>query len=117
MNGTEKTRVWANSPNGFFDNAELSNRIPVGQWSHVVMMVDGENNNTIKLYVNGVQQLEASGFPRVMTVAGETNEFALGVNYWDTPYNGAIDELKIFTGTVSAEKISSLYKEGLPANQ
>lgn len=117
MNGTDKTRVWANSPNGFFDNAELSNRIPVGQWTHLVVMVDGENNNTIKLYVNGVQQLEASGFPRVMTVAGETNEFALGVNYWDTPFNGAIDELKIYTGTISAEKINSLYKEGLPANQ
>jgi arabinan endo-1,5-alpha-L-arabinosidase len=117
MNGTEKTRVWANSPNGFYDNAELSNRIPVGQWTHVVVMVDGENNNTIKLYVNGVQQLDASGFPRVMTVAGETNEFALGVNYWDTPFNGAIDELKVYTGTISVEKINSLYKEGLPANQ
>lgn len=117
MNGTEKTRVWANSPNGFYDNAELSNRIPAGQWTHLVVMVDGENNNTIKLYVNGTQQLEASGFPRVMTVAGETNEFALGVNYWDTPFNGAIDELKVYTGTISAEKISSLYKEGLPANQ
>ncbi|MEN0036527.1 MAG: LamG-like jellyroll fold domain-containing protein [Cellvibrio sp.] len=117
MNGSDKTRVWANSPNGFYDNAELSNRIPVGQWTHLVLMVDGENNNTIKIYVNGVQQLEATGFPRVMTVAGETNEFALGVNYWDTPFNGAIDELKVYTGTISAEKINSLYKEGLPANQ
>lgn len=111
MAGTAKTRVWANGPS-FYDNAEMSKRIPVGQWTHIVIMVDGENNNTIKLYENGVLQVEAPGFNRVMTVAGDTNEFALGVNYWDTPFNGAIDELKVFTGTISAEKINSLYQEG-----
>jgi arabinan endo-1,5-alpha-L-arabinosidase len=115
MNGTEKTRVWANGP-AFYDNAELSNRIPAGQWTHLVIMVDGENSNTIKIFVNGVQQLEATGFPRVMTVAGDTNEFALGVNYWDTPFNGAIDELKVFTGTISNERINALYQEGSTAN-
>ncbi len=115
MNGTEKTRVWANGP-AFYDNAELSSRIPAGKWTHLVIMVDGENNNTIKIYMNGVQQLESTGFPRVMTVAGDTNEFALGVNYWDTPFNGAIDELKVFTGTISNERINSLYQEGSTAN-
>lgn len=115
MAGTAKTRVWANGPS-FYDTAELANRIPAGQWTHLVIMVDGENNNTIKLFVNGALQLEAADFRRVMTVAGDTNEFALGVNYWDTPYNGAIDELKVFTGTISAEKINSLFKEGVPAN-
>jgi arabinan endo-1,5-alpha-L-arabinosidase len=114
MNGTEKTRVWANGP-AFYDNAELSSRIPANQWTHLVIMVDGENNNTIKIFVNGVQQLESAGFPRVMTVAGDTNEFALGVNYWDTPFNGAIDELKVFTGTISNERINSLYQEGSAA--
>lgn len=114
MAGTGMTRVWANGPS-FYDNAELNSRIPVGQWSHLVIMVDGENNNTIKLYLNGALQVEAADFRRVMTVAGDTNEFALGVNYWDTPFNGAIDELKVFTGTISAEKINSLYQEGAAA--
>ena len=109
--GGISTRVWANGP-GFYDNADLGSRIPAGQWTHMVIMVDGENNNTIKLYVNGVLQLESPGFNRVMTVAGDTNEFALGVNYWDTPFNGAIDELKVFTGTISIEKINALYQEG-----
>lgn len=110
MGGTS-TRVWANGP-AFYDNADLGSRIPAGKWSHIVIMVDGENNNTIKLYVNGAMQLESPGFNRVMTVAGDTNEFALGVNYWDTPFNGAIDELKVFTGTISTEKINVLYQEG-----
>ena len=116
MTGSNKTRLWANM-GAFFDNAELGSRIPLNKWTHLVLMVDGEKNNTIKMYVDGALQLEAAGFPRVMTVAGETNEFALGVNYWDTPYNGAIDELKVFTGTISNERINSLYQEGLTANQ
>jgi arabinan endo-1,5-alpha-L-arabinosidase len=111
MTGTNMTRVWANGPS-FYDNAEMSKRIPVGQWTHLVIMVDSENNDTIKIYENGVLQVEGSGFNRVMTVAGDTNEFALGVNYWDTPFNGAIDELKVFTGTISTEKIIALYQEG-----
>lgn len=115
MSGTGMTRVWANGPS-FYDNAEMSKRIPAGQWTHIVIMVDGENNNTIKLYENGVLQVEGTDFRRVMTVAGDTNEFALGVNYWDTPFNGAIDELKVFTGTISNERINALYQEGVSAN-
>jgi len=108
MAGSSLTRLWANN-GAFFDNAELDSRIPLKEWTHVAFTVDGTNGDTIKMYVNGELQLEAGGFPRVFTVPGETNEFALGVNYWDTPYNGAIDELKIFNGAISAEEIKALF--------
>ena len=111
MNGTNRTRVWA-TRGTFFDNGELGYRIPADTWSHVVFTVDGDNGDTLRIYVNGKLELEAGGFPRVFTVAGETNEFALGVNYWDTPYNGAIDELKIFSSTITPESIGTLYQEG-----
>nr|WP_193988022.1 LamG-like jellyroll fold domain-containing protein [Lelliottia steviae] len=108
MSGTALTRLWANN-GAFFDNAELDSRIPLKEWTHLAFTVDGTNGDTIKMYVNGELQLETGGFPRVFTVPGETNEFALGVNYWDTPYNGAIDELKIFNGAISAEEIKALF--------
>ncbi|WP_348708152.1 LamG-like jellyroll fold domain-containing protein [uncultured Pseudoalteromonas sp.] len=108
MAGTGLTRLWANN-GAFFDNAELDSRIPAKEWTHVAFTVDGTNGDVLKMYVNGELQLETGGFPRVFTVPGETNEFALGVNYWDTPYNGAIDELKIFNGAISAEEIKALY--------
>jgi arabinan endo-1,5-alpha-L-arabinosidase len=111
MNGSNRTRVWADQA-GFFDNAELDSRIPLDTWTHIAFTVDGEDNNKIKIYVNGVKSLEATGFKRVFTVAGETNEFALGVNYWDIPFNGAVDELKIFSGAITAESITTLYQEG-----
>lgn len=111
MDGTTRTRLWANHGT-FFDNAELGYRISKDKWTHIVMTVDGDSGDSLKIYVNGGLELEVGGFPRVFTVAGETNEFALGVNYWDTPYNGAIDELKIFSGAITADSIKALYQEG-----
>lgn len=111
MNGTDRTRLWA-TQGTFFDNGELGYRIPLNTWTHLAMTVDGDNGDALKIYINGELELEAAGFPRVFTVAGESNEFALGVNYWDTPYNGAIDELKIFSGAITAESIDALYQEG-----
>jgi arabinan endo-1,5-alpha-L-arabinosidase len=111
MNGSNRTRLWANM-GAFFDNAELGYRIAQDKWTHLVMTVDGDNRDALTIYVNGQQALSTNGLPRIFTVAGETNEFALGVNYWDTPFNGAIDELKIFTGVVTAETINTLYQEG-----
>lgn len=111
MNGTNRTRLWA-AHGTFFDNGELGYRIPLDTWTHIAMTVDGDNGDALKIYINGELELEAAGFPRVFTVAGESNEFALGVNYWDTPYNGAIDELKIFSGAITAESINTLYQEG-----
>ena len=108
MDGTNKTRLWGTA-GAFFENGELDSRIPQGEWTHLVMTVDGSNGNTLKIYVNGELKLDTAGFPRVFTVAGETNEFALGVNYWDTPYNGAIDELKVFSGAIDADAIKALF--------
>jgi arabinan endo-1,5-alpha-L-arabinosidase len=115
MAGSALTRLWANN-GAFFDNAELDSRIPAKEWTHVAFTVDGTNGDVLKMYVNGELQLEADGFPRVFTVPGETNEFALGVNYWDTPYHGAIDELKIFNGAISAEEIKALF-DAAPAQE
>ena len=115
MADTALTRLWANN-GAFFDNAELDSRIPAKEWTHVAFTVDGTNGDVLKMYVNGELQLETDGFPRVFTVPGETNEFALGVNYWDTPYHGAIDELKIFNGAISAEEIKALF-DAAPAQE
>ncbi|PUA26755.1 MAG: beta-xylosidase [Cellvibrio sp. 79] len=114
MNGSNKTRLWGDM-GGYFDKGELATRIPDGKWTHVAFTVDGDKNDTLKIYINGALQLDVPGVPRVFTVVGETTEFALGVNYWDTPFNGAYDELKVYTGAITAESITALYQEGADA--
>jgi hypothetical protein len=34
------------------------------------------------------------------------------VNFWDAPYTGLIDQLKIYDEAVNAEVVSQLYAEG-----
>ncbi len=43
-----------------------------------------------------------------------TGIFALGVNYWDLPFNGMIDELKVYEAALSAAEIRALDIDHLP---
>ncbi|MGJ8691393.1 MAG: LamG-like jellyroll fold domain-containing protein [Thalassotalea sp.] len=76
-------------------------------WTHIVIAVDGSN---AKVYLNGVEAMSNSEFPNLFAT-GLTTEWGIGVNYWDTPFNGAVDELKFFYETIDATKVTELYSE------
>ena len=42
------------------------------------------------------------------TTAGN---FTLGVNYWDIPFVGLVDELRIYSNAISSADVSALYNE------
>lgn len=99
--GAQPTMLWSGTQ--WFDGT-FNSQIPVGAWSHLVMVV---NNGTLSLYLNGELVNTMPGFPDVFTPA-PTTQFALGVNFWDTPYQGLIDELKIFDEALAPENIPDL---------
>ena len=76
---------------------------PLNQWTHLAYVV---NNGTAQVFVNGDRAYNGTGFPNVFTSTNAT--FALGVNYWDTPFNGAIDEVKVWRTALTASDISAL---------
>lgn len=76
-------------------------------WTHLVITVDA---STAKVYLNGVINMESTEFPNLFAL-GLPTEWGIGVNYWDTPYKGAVDELKFFYETIDAEKVTELYSE------
>ena len=82
-------------------------KILVGSWAHLVMVVE---KGKLTTYINGVQTSSMSGFPDVFTPAGDTH-FALVVNYWDTPYNGKVDELKIYNEILTADDVAVIYAQ------
>ena len=100
----QNTMLWSGT--AWFDGT-FNSQIPVGSWSHLVAVV---NNGTLSLYLNGQLANTMTGFPDVFTPAAVT-QFALGVNYWDLPYNGLIDELKIYDEAIAAENVQALYAE------
>jgi arabinan endo-1,5-alpha-L-arabinosidase len=103
----QNTMLWSGT--AWFDG-NFGAKIPVGAWSHLVMVVD---NGKLTTYLNGVATATLSNFPDVFTPAAIT-QFALGVNYWDMPYNGKIDELKIFDEAIVADDAKALFTEGTP---
>jgi arabinan endo-1,5-alpha-L-arabinosidase len=105
--GSQNTMLWSGT--AWFDGT-FNSAIPVGAWSHLVMTV---NNGALSLYLNGQLVNTMTGFPDVFTPAAVT-QFALGVNYWDLPYNGLVDELKIYDEAIVAENVQALYAEGAP---
>jgi arabinan endo-1,5-alpha-L-arabinosidase len=103
--GAQNTMLWSGT--AWFDGT-FNTPIPVGAWSHLVMVVD---SGTLRLYLNGQLVNTMAGFPNVFTPAPVTG-FALGVNFWDLPYRGRIDQLKIYDEALVAENVAELYAEG-----
>jgi arabinan endo-1,5-alpha-L-arabinosidase len=103
----QHTMLWSGTQ--WFDGT-FGSSIPVGRWSHLVAVV---NDATLMLYLNGQLANTLTSFPDVFTPAALT-QFAVGVNYWDQPYVGLVDQLKIYDDPLSIESVTALFAEGTP---
>ncbi|WP_416151886.1 lipocalin-like domain-containing protein [Salipaludibacillus sp. HK11] len=55
---------------------------------------------------DGEETFVVSEFPNIFTTSG--GSFSLGVNWWDPPFKGMMDELRIYDGAIDAEEIAEL---------
>ncbi|WP_029069288.1 LamG-like jellyroll fold domain-containing protein [Jonesia quinghaiensis] len=92
--------VWAGTT--WYD-AGTGKKLPLNQWSHVTFVV---KNGAVQVYVNGQRTHNGTGFPNVFTTAN--GQFALGVNHWDTPFKGSIDEVKVWRSALTAADVQAL---------
>ncbi len=97
-----QTMIWSGT--SWYD-AVTGMTIKAGEWTHLAFTVD---NGQIAVYVNGEEKFNRGGFPNVFTTTNGT--FGLGVNWWDTPYKGLIDELQVFEGALTPEQIGEMNK-------
>ncbi|WP_154792570.1 LamG-like jellyroll fold domain-containing protein [Occultella kanbiaonis] len=98
------TMVW--SGNAWYD-ASAGQQIPTGEWTHLALTVD---DGALTVYVDGVEAFAGTGFPDVFTTT--SGAFALGVNWWDTPFAGAVDELELHTTALTAAEVAALAGSG-----
>ncbi|WP_425434541.1 LamG-like jellyroll fold domain-containing protein [Paenibacillus catalpae] len=97
----DNTMVWSGSSVWYDGIAGLT--IPTGTWTHLAYSVD---NGTLSVYVNGELKFTGSNFPDIFT--GTNSVFSLGVNWWDTPFKGQLDELQVYEGALSPPQIVEL---------
>ena len=94
------TMVWSGT--AWYD-AGTGTKIPVNEWSHLAFTVQ---DGTLKVYVNGAQKFSGTNFPNVFTTTNGT--FSLGVNWWDVPFKGQLDELRIYESALTATEVAAL---------
>jgi len=94
------TVVWSGSD---WYYASTGMNIETGDWSHVVFTV---NAGVISVYVNGVLRFSDTGFPDLFANPGGV--FSLGVNWWDPPFRGLMDELRIYDEALTAAQVAAL---------
>ncbi|MFC5468161.1 LamG-like jellyroll fold domain-containing protein [Cohnella suwonensis] len=100
----DNTMVWSGS--GVWYDGVTGLTIPTGVWTHLAYAVD---NGTLTVYVNGELKFTGSNFPDIFS--GADAVFSLGVNWWDTPFNGELDELQVFKGTFTPSQLAELSKK------
>ncbi|MGO4186009.1 LamG-like jellyroll fold domain-containing protein, partial [Paenibacillus sp. TAF43_2] len=94
------TMLW--SGEAWYD-ASTGIQIKLNEWTHIAFTV---KNGETQIFINGIKKYSGTGMPNVFT--DKHGLFALGVNYWDTPYKGLIDEVRIYDVALNAEKIGWL---------
>ena len=80
--------------------------MPIDHWSHMVYTV---NAGDVKVYVNGNLMFTGANFPNVFSAP--TTKFAVGVNFWDVPFSGSIDEIKFYDEVVTEQDVKELFDE------
>ena len=102
----ENTMLWSGT--AWYD-AGIGQRVALNSWSHLTFVVSG---GTVKIYLNGQVVFSGSNFPNVFGVTGNKG-FGLGVNFWDTPFKGMLDEVTIYSEAISAEDVLQLYQQSV----
>lgn len=82
----------------------------VETWFNVTVVADGA---TATIYVDGSVVAEGP----IADIIGENTQLYLGVNDWDTVFNGYMDNLYIYDRCLTAEEVASLAKESLTVVQ
>ncbi|GAF63168.1 beta-xylosidase [Bacillus sp. TS-2] len=99
-----QTMLWSGSQQWY--DASLGTSLDINEWSHITFTND---RGEIQLFLNGELVFEGSDFPHIFSSGDAT--FTLGVNWWDEPYKGLMDEILIYNEIVlSQSEIISYYQ-------
>jgi hypothetical protein len=110
------TMLWArdDKENLWYDGLLSKNILP-GKWYHVAISV---NEGTARIYINGDQVLIKIQINGQQDNLGKVPDifslkpggvFALGANYWDPPFKGMFDELRIYDRALGPDEVKIIY--------
>ena len=103
LNLTFGRSIWSGTGGGKFVDDAGTLTYEKDKWQLVTLAV---NDNKAKLYVNGELKGNGSIAPDIM--GRENAAIYFGVNAWDAYFTGALDDMKIYDGTLSEKGVMAL---------
>ena len=100
--------TWSFDHGTYYDNYNNTAQMQQGVWTHITVTA---KNGQATIYVNG-NAICSGG---IAQVASQVDNLFLGVNYWDTSIQGAMDELYLYGKAMSADEVRALYEGNAPA--
>lgn len=101
--------VWSKTGGTYYDlttddtaNPGTTGKLTTGTWACLTFVSD---NGTGTIYVNGEKVASSTKYAQVVT---DATAIYLGVNAWDTPFNGSIDDVYVFDRALSADDVAAL---------
>ena len=92
-----------NQPWSLYDRDQGT--VPQGLWVHLASTWDGA---TIRHYLNGVQVPETTAFTGPLYASVSSLIIGANVPYNTTAFRGAVDDLRLYSHTLSAENVRAL---------
>lgn len=116
--GTPTVRI-CNDGDSSWSDITAPEAIPLNEWSLLTYTFNSGGNgtgkvSTAKLYVNGELVATRNNADNPLN-NNNNNTFYIGGNLWDSSFDGAIDEFKIFDIALDAAQVKALYNEVVPA--
>lgn len=103
--GTNICKVWTNDAiNSKFKWQTLASMtVPSGEWSMITL---SQSADTLSMYLNG-NLIGTAAAPDIMNA--EKAAIDLGVNNWDTPFAGQVDDVSVYNTSLTAAQVRYLY--------
>jgi hypothetical protein len=98
---------WLRLSTGDLSATDSTTNININQWCFVVATFDGVNS--ANLFVNGASILQPSNLGRVTVSSSHSY---IGRSPGGNNFNGALDDIRIYSRIISQTEIDSLYHEG-----
>ena len=91
---------------------DSSTVIPDGVWTHIVAVYDGVHY--LYIYINGVQDAKSTDIGAITIYYNGNYQFYIGTDkaYSTRFYNGALDEIGVWSKGLTAAEVSQLYNHG-----
>jgi len=117
--GGEQSVIWSrNETTGAWPWYGAGYVIPLNEWTHIAVVVDGKTPgteaNTVasKLYING--ELVRTGNVATGTFEGDAKAY-VGINCWDALFKGYLDDIKIYNTVLTDDEIKTAMNEPVAA--